>query len=399
MPAAPIAPEIELPLGADVEQAHAEGDRGCEPRERERGRRDERVRERAIGQERRVEQPPEGRPGRVTGRKEDDGDRRERDEQRAERDDEREPPVLDEAPLDANRGPAHRHARHQQPELVGRRCAGVPLTDDRALVHHDDPVCEHLHLVEVLADQEHRDTVRSRLPQVVVHGLDRADVESACRRGDDEHLRPPRELAPEDDLLQVPARQHACGELGPAAAHVVPADELDGALADPAEEQERPARDTAAPIRLEDDVRRDAEARRDAGVQPVLGDVRDARRDRLARVAAAQAAAVDRDDARGERPEARDRLSELALAVPRDAGDAEHLARTHLERDVANRIEAAVAGRGEAFRPEQDLADRASFAPGAARARCRGRPSSPRGPRRSPRRSAPSRSRARRAAR
>ena len=59
------------------------------------------------------------------------------------------PPVLDETALDANRGPAHRTPRHQQAELVGRRGAGVPLADDRPLVHHDDPVCERLNLVEV----------------------------------------------------------------------------------------------------------------------------------------------------------------------------------------------------------------------------------------------------------
>ena len=41
-------------------------------------------------------------------------------------------------------------------------------------------------------------------------------------------------------------------------------------------------------VRLEHDVRRDAEARRDAGVEPVLGHVRDAGRDRHARVAGAQ---------------------------------------------------------------------------------------------------------------
>ena len=60
-------------------------------------------------------------------------------------------------------------------------------------------------LVEVLADQQHGDAVRGRLAQVSVDGLDRADVEPARRRGDDEGLRLARELPREDDLLQIAA--------------------------------------------------------------------------------------------------------------------------------------------------------------------------------------------------
>ena len=54
--------------------------------------------------------------------------------------------------------------------------------------------------------------------QVRVHGLDRADVEAARRRGGDEHARLARELAREHDLLQVAAREHAAPALsGPGA--------------------------------------------------------------------------------------------------------------------------------------------------------------------------------------
>ena len=124
-------PEIELPLGADVEQPHAEGNGGREPRERERRRGDERVRERPVGQERRVEEPPEGRPGRVTGRQENHGDRREGDEQRAERDDDREPPALDETSLDANGGPGHRTPAISSPSssVVAVRASRSPTID------------------------------------------------------------------------------------------------------------------------------------------------------------------------------------------------------------------------------------------------------------------------------
>ena len=123
--------EIQLPLGADVEQPHAERHRGGEPREGERGGRDERVRERPVGQEGCVEEPPEGRPRRVTRREEDDGDRGERDEERAERDDEREPPVLDEAALDANGRPAHRTPAISRPSssVVAVRASRSPTID------------------------------------------------------------------------------------------------------------------------------------------------------------------------------------------------------------------------------------------------------------------------------
>src|SRR5262249_42940396 len=62
------------------------------------------------------------------------------------------------------------------------RAAGVALADDRPLVHHDDAVGEGEDLVEVLADQEHTDTVRRSFAQVCVDRLDRRDVEPACRR-------------------------------------------------------------------------------------------------------------------------------------------------------------------------------------------------------------------------
>ena len=59
-----------------------------------------------------------------------------------------------------------------------------------------------------------------------------------------------------------------------------------------------------------------------------------------------------------ERPHAGDRLGELALAVPGDAGDAEDLARPHVEGDVAQRRRAAVACAVTPFHLEDDLADR-----------------------------------------
>ena len=149
--------EVELALGADVEEAHPEGDRGGEAGEGERRRRDERVGERAVGEERGVEEPPERRDRRVAGRGEDDRDRTERDGQRAERHGDREPAALDEALLDPDRRSRQRTPAIRRPELVDVGRPAVGLARDRALVHDDDPVGEREHLVEVLADQEHPD--------------------------------------------------------------------------------------------------------------------------------------------------------------------------------------------------------------------------------------------------
>ena len=141
-----------------------------------------------------------------------------------------------------------RASRHQQAELLDGRRSPRPLADDRALVHHGDPVGEREDLVEVLGDQQHADAVRRRLAQVAVHGLDRGDVEAARRRRGDEHARLALELAREHDLLQVAARELARRQLGAAAAHVVALDQRRGVLADRAQAEQRASRDRAAAI-------------------------------------------------------------------------------------------------------------------------------------------------------
>ncbi len=75
----------------------------------------------------------------------------------------------------------------------------------------------------------------------------------------------------------------------------------------------------------------------------VLGDVRDAGVDRLARVSAAQPLAPDEDLSAGRPAHAADRLGELALAVAGDARDGDDFARMYLEGRAANGGEAAVA--------------------------------------------------------
>ena len=63
----------------------------------------------------------------------------------------------------------------------------------------------------------------------------------------------------------------------------------------------------------------------------------DAGQDRLARIAAAQRLAADTDAPRPEVAHPRERLGQLALAVARDAGDADDLALADRERNVVRR--------------------------------------------------------------
>ena len=140
-------------------------------------------------------------------RQENERDDHERDAHRSERDRNREPARLLQPPLDPD---AHRGAPPAISSPISSTVggAGIDLAGDPPLVEDDDAVGEREHLVEVLADQQHGDVELRGVAKVVVNVLDRADVETARRRGGDQHARRARELAAEHDLLQV-----AAGEL------------------------------------------------------------------------------------------------------------------------------------------------------------------------------------------
>ena len=90
------------------------------------------------------------------------------------------------------------------------------------------------------------------------------------------------------------------------------------------------------------------------GPEPVLGNVRDAREDRLARIAATQATTADADAPRPDVTHAGDRLRELALSVPCDPGDADDLALADRERDVPHRGLAPIARHGQPLDLERE---------------------------------------------
>ena len=139
-----------------------------------------------------------------------------------------------------------------------------------------------------------------RLAQVGVHGLDRADVEPARRRRRDQDLRLARELAAEHELLQVAAGEVArAAACGPGACTPVALDQLGARRRGSRARRSSGPRETPAAVRLEHRVLRDRQARRDAGAEAVLGDVRDPGRDR--RRAGRPSAAAARRRARSRR--------------------------------------------------------------------------------------------------
>ena len=286
-------PEVELALGADVEQLHPERGGSGETGEQDRRRRDERVGQRAVAREAGVDDVVERRPRIVARRREDDRHDPERDRERTQRNRDRQPPRLLEPALEPHasaRPPAIRIA-----DLLDGRRARVHLADDPPLVHDDEPVGQSERLVEVFADEQHRHSAGRRLPEIGVHGLDGAHVEPSCRLRSDQHLRVALELPAEHELLEVAAREVPRRCVRPGRLDVVPLHQRARVLPDPPEGEKRAARGGRRAIRLQDGVPRDADRGREAGPEPVLRDVRDAGGDRLARIAALAAFARRRD--------------------------------------------------------------------------------------------------------
>ena len=158
-----------------------------------------------------------------------------------------------------------------------------------------------------------------------MNGLDTRDVEPARGRRRDEDGRLAREFTSQHDLLQVAARELPGGNIWAGGAHVIALHHRARELANTPHQQQRAARCRRPSVRLQHDVRGDAESRRDARAESVLRDVGDARRDRLSRIAALQPTPCNGDRSVRRRTHSCNRLGELALTVPRDAGDSDDL--------------------------------------------------------------------------
>src|SRR3989442_9552651 len=128
-----------------------------------------------------------------------------------------------------------------------------------------------------------------------MHGLDSRYVEPPRWSRGHEHRGLSRKLPRQHHLLEIAAGKLPRRHAGARRAHVVAIDDVAREVADATEAQQWPARHRRAAVRLEHDVRGDAQTRGHTRSEPVLRDVGDAGRDRLARIAAAETTAADRD--------------------------------------------------------------------------------------------------------
>ena len=134
-------------------------------------------------------------------------------------------------------------AAHQQPEALDRRLAAIESADDAALVHDGDAIGEEEELLEVLADHDERRSPAARSARKrSCTNSGRADVEAPRRLGGDQHLRVEGELAREQRLLQVAARERAGAHAGARAADVEGLDLLPRRSASMASRSDQPAR-------------------------------------------------------------------------------------------------------------------------------------------------------------
>ena len=233
-------------------------------------------------------------------------------------------------------------AAHEEAELFD---VGVGPVDDRQdgpLVDHGDAVRQAQDLVEILAEQEDPHAAVRGAGQEGAHRFDGAHVEPTRGRRGHEHLRVRGELARQQHLLHVAAREDPGRGGGTGGSDVVPLDQVHGARADAGTAQERPAAERWPAVGRERQVVLDRQRGRQPGVQAVLGDVGQARLLRPARVGAVKLGAGDLHGAGGVRSHPGDDLGELALAVAGHAAHAHDLARSHGDAHAVERHLAAV---------------------------------------------------------
>ncbi len=259
-------PGEELPLGADVVVAGAEGDGHGESGQQERRGGQEHLLD-AVSRRQRCDQVPPVGGGRAgTAGADRDGRDQERGDD-GEGDGDRRPPPRRPGP----QYEVHEStvvAGHQQAEGSRRGVGPRQLADDPSGEQHDDAIGEGEQLVEVLGDQQHTATGLAQPAQLVVDVGVGTDVEAAGRLGGDEGPGRAGQRPGQEDLLQVAAGQPAGGVVG-LGADVEVGDQPPGVLAHPVALGE-PVAPEAVEV-LEDEVLLDGQPRHDAAAA-ILGD-------------------------------------------------------------------------------------------------------------------------------
>ena len=237
-----------------------------------------------------------GGEGVVPGRDDDETADEEREDGRRER---REEPAESRVPAADDlvagagvRALAHAAVAFRFPPTMAKpisssETSGLYSRDDLALVDDEDPVGERQDLVELEGDEQDGAALVPLLDEAAVDELDRADVEAAGRLRRDEDARVARDLARDDHLLLVAARERRGRRLGPPP-------RTSNSFSSASRARDQPPREEPAVLRVrllavvvQRDVLRQAEVEDEAAQLAVLGDVPDARVEALARRARA----------------------------------------------------------------------------------------------------------------
>ena len=237
---------------------------------------------------------------------------------------------------EAEGGGSAQRLHHPQPahpftDQRHRRTGAIDGRRQPALGDHVQPVADLEQLFQLLAHHQHR-AARVAQRQDLAADLGRsADVDAPGGLRHDQQLRVGVDLAPDDEFLQVAARQRLGRRIGPSGLDVEAADDFQCLLL------QRPDLDPAALAdgigAGEHEVVRQPERGHGAAAQPLLGHEMHAQlapRGAGPRRAGVLAEHLDRGCGRA-RVFTRQRIQQFLLAVARDAGNAHHFAGPHFE--------------------------------------------------------------------
>src|SRR5215211_8274590 len=195
-----------------------------------------------------------------------------------------------------------RPAGHREAELLRGDVRPV-LAYDPALVDDEDAVGERQDLFQLQRDEQDRAALVALLDEPAMDELDRADVEPARRLGGQQDARIALDLAGDDHLLLIAARQRGGPRERPTAADVEGLQEAPRPCDQPARIEPAEARVGRLLVIVERDVLGEREVEHEPAAMAVLGDVPEPGIERLART-------VVRDLLAGDRHVARLRLAE-----------------------------------------------------------------------------------------
>lgn len=225
-------------------------------------------------------------------------------------------------------------SRHRRAELFrgdGRR---VGVRDQPAAVHDAQGVGEPDQLVQVGGDQQHCQTLATRLADLVPDLRLRADVHAPGGVRGDQQLRGVAHLAADDQLLLVAAGERGRGDLDAGGADVVLAHDPLGVRAGRLEVEERALAVGPLGDMTEDAVLPERGLKQQSVPVAVLRDDGHAVLPALARRGSGDVGAVQAEHTVVEGAHAHDGVDQFGLAVALDARDAEDLALVDGEGDA-----------------------------------------------------------------